>query len=107
MNSSSCSVAVTGGLGNLGMKLQLHLALTGSGALRIGLDARAPSLEELEALQAAAAQNRTGATPAVELLECDLTDPHDSRWRDTPDRVQAVVHFAACNPSGAPPAPLQ
>ena len=46
----------------------------------------------------ASAQNTTGTTPAVELLECDLTDPRDSRWRDAFDRVQAVVHFAADNP---------
>ena len=96
--SSSRSVAVTGGLGNLGTKLLLHLARTSPCPLLIGLDVRPPSSEQLETLQAAAAQNRTGATPAVELLECDLTDPHDSRWRDALQRVQAVVHFAARNP---------
>ena len=96
--SSSRSVAVTGGLGNLGTKLLLQLARTSPCPLLIGLDVRAPSSQQLQALQAAAAQNRTGATPAVELLECDLTDPHDSRWRDALDRVQSVVHFAACNP---------
>ena len=96
--SSSRSVAVTGGLGNLGTKLLLHLARTSTCPLLIGLDVRPPSSEQLETLQAAAAQNRTGAAPAVELLECDLTDPHDSRWRDALQRVQAVVHFAARNP---------
>ena len=96
--SSSRSVAVTGGLGNLGTKLLLQLARTSPCPLLIGLDVRPPSSEQLETLQAAAAQNRTGATPAVELLECDLTDPHDSRWRDALQRVQAVVHFAARNP---------
>ena len=96
--SSSRSVAVTGGLGNLGTKLLLQLARTSPCPLLIGLDVRAPSSQQLQALQAAAVQNRTGATPAVELLECDLTDPHDSRWRDALDRVQSVVHFAACNP---------
>ena len=59
--ASSRSVAVTGGLGNLGTKLLLHLAGASPCALLIGLDARAPSSEELKALQAAAAQNRTGA----------------------------------------------
>ena len=96
--SSSRSVAVTGGLGNLGTKLLLHLARTSHCPLLIGLDVRAPSSQQLQAVQDAAAQNRTGATPAVELLECDLTDPHDSRWRDALQRVQAVVHFAAFNP---------
>ena len=96
--SSSRSVAVTGGLGNLGTKLLLHLARTTTAARLIGLDVRPPSSEQLETLQAAAAQNRTGAAPAVELLECDLTDPDDSRWRDALARVQTVVHFAACNP---------
>jgi nucleoside-diphosphate-sugar epimerase len=96
--SSSRSVAVTGGLGNLGTKLLLHLAGASTCPLLIGLDVRPPSSEQLETLQAAAAQNRTGATPAVELLECDLTDPRDNRWRDALDRVQAVVHFAARNP---------
>ncbi len=96
--SHSRSVAVTGGLGNLGTKLLHHLARTTPCARLIGLDVRAPSVEQLEALQAAAAQNRTGAAPAVELLECDLNDPCDNRWRDALARVQAVVHFAACNP---------
>ena len=96
--SSSRSVAVTGGLGNLGTKLLLQLARTSPCPLLIGLDVRASSSQQLQALQAAAAQNRTGATPAVELIECDLTDPRDNRWRDALDRVQAVVHFAARNP---------
>ena len=96
--SSSRSVAVTGGLGNLGTKLLLQLARTSPCPLLIGLDVRPPSSQQLQALQAAAAQNRTGATPAVELIECDLTDPRDNRWRNALDRVQAVVHFAACNP---------
>ena len=96
--SSARSVAVTGGLGNLGTKLLQHLARTSPCDLLIGLDVRAPSSEQLEPLQNAAAQNTTGVTPAVELLQCDLTDPRDSRWRDAFDRVQAVVHFAAFNP---------
>ena len=96
--SHSRSVAVTGGLGNLGTKLLHHLAHTTQCARLIGLDVRAPSTEQLEALQDAAAQNRTGAAPAVELLECDLNDPGDKRWRDALARVQAIVHFAACNP---------
>ena len=95
---SSRSVAVTGGLGNLGTKLLLHLARTTPCERLIGLDVRTPSPEQLQALQDAAAQNTTGAAPAVELLECDLTNPRDSRWRDAFDRVQAVVHFAADNP---------
>ena len=96
--SSSRSVAVTGGLGNLGTKLLLHLARTTASELLIGLDVRTPSSDQLQTLQDAAAQNTTGTTPAVELLECDLTDPRDNRWRDALDRVQAVVHFAAFNP---------
>ncbi len=96
--SSSRSVAVTGGLGNLGTKLLLHLARTSPCTRLIGLDVRAPSSEQLKALQDAAAQNTTGSAPAIELLECDLTGPHDRRWRDALQRVQAVVHFAALNP---------
>ncbi len=96
--SATRSVAVTGGLGNLGTKLLLHLARTSPCTRLIGLDVRAPSPEQLRALQDAAAQNTTGSAPAIELLECDLTDPHDRRWRDALDRVQAVVHFAAFNP---------
>ena len=96
--ASSRSVAVTGGLGNLGTKLLLHLARTSPCQLLIGLDVRAPSSDQLQALQDAAAQNTTGPAPAVELLQCDLTDPRDARWRDALDRVQAVVHFAALNP---------
>jgi len=89
---------VTGGLGNLGTKLLLHLASTSPCTRLIGLDVRAPSSEQLKALQDAAAQNTTGSAPAIELLECDLTDFHDRRWRDALQRVQAVVHFAALNP---------
>ena len=96
--SPSRSVAVTGGLGNLGWKLLLHLAGASPSALLIGLDVQPPSPDQLETLQATAARNRTGAAPAVSLLECDLTDPRDSRWRDALERVQAVVHFAARNP---------
>ncbi|MDE0140511.1 MAG: NAD(P)-dependent oxidoreductase [Caldilineaceae bacterium] len=96
--SSSRSVAVTGGLGNLGTKLMLHLARTSPCTRLVGLDVRAPSSEQLKALQDAAAQNTTGSAPAIELLECDLTDLHDRRWRDALQRVQAVVHFAALNP---------
>ena len=95
---SSRSVAVTGGLGNLGTKLLLHLARESPCPRLIGLDVRSPSPDQLQTLQNAAAQNATGTTPAVELLECDLTDPRDSRWRDAFDRVEAVVHFAADNP---------
>jgi len=96
--SSSRSVAVTGGLGNLGTKLLQHLARTSPCTRLVGLDVRAPSSEQLKALQDAAAQNTTGSAPAIELIECDLTDPSDSRWRDALQRVQAVVHFAAFNP---------
>ena len=96
--SSARSVAVTGGLGNLGTKLLLHLARTTPCELLIGLDVRPPSPDQMQTLKDASAQNTTGTAPAVELLECDLTDPRDSRWRDAFDRVQAVVHFAADNP---------
>ena len=61
--SSSRSVAVTGGLGNLGTKLLLHLARTSPCPLLIGLDMRAPSSQQLQALQAAAAQNTDRRDP--------------------------------------------
>ena len=92
------SVAVTGGLGNLGTKLLHYLARASASPLLIGLDLRAPSAAQVESLQAAAARNETGVKPAVELLECDLADPGDSRWREAFERVQAVVHLAARNP---------
>lgn len=92
------SVAVTGGLGNLGLKLLLHLARTSSAPLLIGLDVRTPNRAQLAALQDATAENLTGTTPHIVLTRCDLTDPGDRRWRDAVDRVQAVVHFAARNP---------
>lgn len=94
----SRSVAITGGLGNLGWKLLTHLARTSPATLLIGLDVRPPPSEQLAALQACAAQNQTGTVPEIALLTCDLTDPMDSRWRDALERVQAVVHFAAHNP---------
>ncbi len=87
------TVAITGGLGNLGTKLFRHLAGLGTLHRLIGLDVRSATL-------AHAANLLTGIAnpPALEFVTCDLTDYQDRRWRDVVGQVDAVVHFAAQNP---------
>lgn len=80
------SIAVTGALGNLGTKLLRHLSDRSDIQRLVGLDLRAASAEETDAL------------PVVEFVACDLADWHDQRWRDVLAHVDAVVHFAAQNP---------
>jgi len=81
------SVAVTGGLGNLGSKLLRHLAGLGSFDRLVGLD------------YIPASKAKAGAVvPGVEYVECDLADHGDRRWRDAISSVDAIVHFAARNP---------
>ena len=88
------SVAVTGALGNLGWKLLCHLAEHSASTRLIGLDNRkaSPALEaELRRLP--------GERPVdIDLVECDLADGQDRRWRDAIDQVEAVVHFAYRSP---------
>lgn len=80
------SVAITGGLGNLGTKLFRQLAALGTMERLVGLDVRA------------ATPDHAASLPAVEFIQCDLADWHDRRWRDVVENVDAVVHFAAQNP---------
>ena len=93
-NNGITSVAVTGGLGNLGWKLLSHLAATGNFTRLVGLDIVTASPDKPQALQDLCPhQNLT-----VEFIECNLADWHDRRWRDALDTVESVVHFAALNP---------
>lgn len=88
------SVAVTGALGNLGWKLLCHLAAHSAITRLVGLDSRKASLEqEAELCQLAGDQSI-----AVDLIECDLSDWHDRRWRDPIEQIEAVVHFAYRSP---------
>ncbi len=88
------SVAVTGALGNLGWKLLCHLAAHSAITRLVGLDSRKASREqEAELCQLAGDQS-----VAADLIECDLSDWHDRRWRDPIEQIEAVVHFAYRSP---------
>jgi nucleoside-diphosphate-sugar epimerase len=89
-------VAVTGILGNLGWKLTRHLAALGYPSV-VGLEARPPAPGQLEAMRGHAQDQPDGPTQ-IEVVECDLLDWHDARWRRVLEQVDAVVHFAAQNP---------
>ncbi|MBT5800126.1 MAG: NAD(P)-dependent oxidoreductase [Gemmatimonadetes bacterium] len=88
------SVAVTGALGNLGWKLLCHLAEHSASTRLIGLDNRKAS-----PAQEAELRRLPGERPVdIDLVECDLADGQDRRWRDAIDQVEAVVHFAYRSP---------
>lgn len=92
------SVAITGALGNLGWKLIGYLAQHGSIVRIVGLDVKQPAQESLATVNELASQNTTSARrPEVQLIQCDLRDWDDVRWRDAVDDVDAVVHFAVYN----------
>jgi nucleoside-diphosphate-sugar epimerase len=77
------SVLITGAGGNLGRKLGAHL-LAGSWCRRlVGIDRSADA---------------SGADPRFTAVAADLADPHDRRWRDALQGIDAVVHLAASNP---------
>ena len=87
------SVAITGGLGNLGTKLFRHLAALETVHRLVGLDVKPAGPDH-------AASLLTGIPnpPTLEFVTCDLADYQDRRWRDIVEQVDAVVHFAAQNP---------
>lgn len=88
------SVAITGALGNLGWKLMRQLAAHSAATRLVGLDNRpADATQEAELRQLA-----NGRSVAIDLVECDLADWRDSRWRDPLDEIEAVVHFAYRSP---------
>lgn len=87
------SVAITGGLGNLGTKLLRHLASLGTMHRLVGLDVRPASVDQAANLLAGLT-----APPALDFVTCDLANYQDRRWRDVIEQVDAVVHFAAQNP---------
>jgi nucleoside-diphosphate-sugar epimerase len=88
------SVAVTGALGNLGWKLLCHLAAHSAITRLVGLDSRKASREQEAELCQLAGDQSIG----VDLIECDLSDWHDRRWRDPIEQIEAVVHFAYRSP---------
>ncbi len=90
------TVAITGAVGNLGIKLIEHLLTHTQTPRIIGLDVQPPQAERLAALHTLAAA-RPHPT-ALDFVACDLADAHDSRWQQAIEDVEAVVHFAAQNP---------
>ncbi|MFN8485968.1 MAG: NAD-dependent epimerase/dehydratase family protein [Caldilineaceae bacterium] len=87
------SVAITGGLGNLGTKLFRHLAGLGTMRRLVGLDVRPAAPDHAANLLAGIAH-----PPVLEFVTCDFADYQDRCWRDVIEQVDAVVHFAAQNP---------
>ncbi|MBV7330046.1 NAD-dependent epimerase/dehydratase family protein [Chloroflexi bacterium TSY] len=90
------TIAVTGALGNLGTKLLHHLARCEFSQRLIALDLQTPTTDQAASLHAAA-KERT-LPPAIDFVQCDLSNWHDRRWRDALEQSDAVVHFAAQNP---------
>jgi nucleoside-diphosphate-sugar epimerase len=92
------SVAITGALGNLGWKLLRYLAQGGSFDRVVGLDVKQPDQARSDTILEFASLNAAAAhPPQVQLVQCDLRDWNDRRWRDVVADVDAVVHFAAYN----------
>jgi nucleoside-diphosphate-sugar epimerase len=85
-------------LGSLGWKLLCFLAEQGPFERLVGLDVVEPDPGRLAvALRLAANNSSRSHPPTIQLIQCDLRDWHDRRWRDVVDEVDAVVHFAAHN----------
>ncbi|MEJ1159789.1 NAD-dependent epimerase/dehydratase family protein [Prosthecomicrobium sp. N25] len=79
------SVLVTGAAGNLGQKLIAHLLGTGWCERVVGVDV---------------AEGEAGhGDPRVSYRVADLADAEDPGWRRAVADVDALVHFAAANPS--------
>ena len=92
------SVAITGALGSLGWKLMCYLAQYGTIGRLVGLDIAEPSRERMDGLLRLTHDKTTAPQPpVVDVIQCDLRDWHDVRWRETLENVDAVVHFAAHN----------
>ena len=93
------TIAITGGLGNLGQKLFHHLATLGTYTRFVSLDVRSAEANQLDSIrQVALAHHPDLAPPIVEHVQSDLADWHDDTWRKVINEVEAVVHFAAQNP---------
>lgn len=84
------TIAVTGGLGNLGSKLLHHFAQSRKVESLVSLDVRCTPASRLTT----GCMNPTILSQVV----CDLSDYNDRRWRDVVEKSDAVVHFAAQNP---------
>ena len=88
------SVAITGALGNLGWKLLCHLAEHSASTRLVGLDNRKAGPGQEAELRRLAGEREVD----IDLVECDLADWQDRRWRDIVDETEAVVHFAYRSP---------
>lgn len=77
------SVLVTGAGGNLGRKLTAHL-LASSWCRRVVAVDRIAASEPTD--------------PRLAWVVADLASPHDARWREGLEGIDAVVHLAASNP---------
>jgi nucleoside-diphosphate-sugar epimerase len=75
-----------------------HLARHGTFGRLVGLDIAEPTTDRMDVILQLARENTTALHPPdVQLIQCDLRDWADARWRDAVDDADAVVHFAAHN----------
>ncbi|MEE2659222.1 MAG: NAD(P)-dependent oxidoreductase [Candidatus Latescibacterota bacterium] len=89
------TVAITGGLGNLGFKLLSHLARQPHIQRLVALDSIPAERAQFEAIEAVT----NGRRVAVDFVECDLADWSDRRWRKVVEsQAEALVHFAYRSP---------
>ena len=84
-------VAITGACGNIGWKLVRHFRQVDRVTTVVGLDLHSPTTDQQAQL------DREQGAP-VELVQCDLTNWHDGRWRDVVTECDAIIHLAAQNP---------
>jgi len=79
--AAPATVMITGGAGNLGQKLALHLS-SRDWCRRVLLIDRVAA----------------NCPPKAEAIVTDLGDPHAKSWQDAVASADAIVHFAAANP---------
>ena len=79
--AAPATVMITGGAGNLGQKLALHLS-SRDWCRRVLLIDRVAA----------------NCPPKAEAIVTDLGDPHAKAWQDAVASADAIVHFAAANP---------
>lgn len=85
MHTRKRKVVITGGCGNLGTKLALHLLRSGE--------------YDVVLLEAPAFYKDTAAVAAgATVVLCDLGDGMDAKWRAALKGADALVHFSAVNP---------
>lgn len=95
----SNSILITGGLGNLGMKLTRHLAFLPNVSRICGVDVQTPPADRAGELRRELQEQRPDAEVAdLEFREVDLRDWTDRRWRAAAEASDVIVHLAAQRP---------